>query len=230
MAEDIRFGGLVCRIYGAAQAQKLFVFIHGDRKVQTGKSWAQAMVRASGALPIRAVAVVRPGYDDMTGDIPDDDQGHVVDQYTRKNIMQIGQAIIAMKQAWAPAITIGVGFSGGSACLGVLLGLVPNAVRHAVLVSGPLDLIRWRRIRGSDYPNSLSAMHYVDQIPKGTRIRCIHGAEDELIPCYISESYAQRARAAGLDATYQPVDGVGHYSHGSVNVLGDAAIKAARAL
>ncbi len=226
MAETRTFAGLVCHLYGAVAARKLFVFVHGDRRVRTGKDWAESLVTACGASPVRAVAVIRPGYDEQSGEIPDDDDGHVRDQYTIHNILRIAGAIEEMKRSWNPTATIGIGFSGGAACMGVLIGLKPNTVNHAVLVSGPLDLAAWRKDR-VPYPNSLSALDYVNRIPRSTKIRCIHGKLDRTIPVTISETYAARAKAAGLDATMEVLD---RAYHNSFQRLGDAAIKAARAL
>ena len=226
MSETRRFADLVCHVYGAATAKTLFVFVHGDRRVRTGVDWAQDLVTATGAAPVRAVALVRPGYDERTGEIPDDEDGHVRDQYTARNILQIGRAIDEMKRLWNPVTTIGIGFSGGAACMGVLIGLRPRTVSHAVLVSGPLDLEAWRKGR-TPYPRSLSALDYIDRIPQDTRIRCIHGKTDKTISVTISQTYAARAKAAGLDATIEVLEGA---YHNSFRRLGDAAIKAARAL
>jgi len=236
MSEDRNFGGLICHVYGTTKAKRLFIFLHGDRRMTTGTEWAAAMVTACSATPVCAVALIRPGYDDVNNVRPQPQiKGWPIDQYTRPNILRIGQAIQEMKQAWSPTLTIGVGYSGGSACLGVLLGLVPGAIQHAVLVSGPLDVRRWRRLRMLElpeavpYPNSLSSMDFVDQIPKGTRIRCIHGADDTRVQPFLSESYVAMAHSKGINATYQAVAGAAHDDPQSIRMLGNAAIKAARA-
>lgn len=237
MNEDRTFGGLTCHVHGTTKAKRLFVFLHGDFRMRTATEWAQAMVTACGATPVCAVALIRPGYDDVHDILPEPQMGGwPIDQYTRPNIRQIGQAIQEMKQAWSPALTIGVGYSGGSACLGVLLGLMPGTVQHAVLVSGPLDVRRWRILRKKDlpnapeYPKSLSPTDFVGQIPKGTRIRCIHGTEDDRVQPFLSENYVALARSRGLDATYQAVPGAAHDGTSNIRMMGDAAIKAARAL
>ena len=226
------FAGLVCHVFGTAKAHSLFVFLHGDLRIATGKEWAYRMAASSGNAPVRAVALVRPGYDDAQDEVPESAQGAGMDQYTARNILHIARAIDEMKRTWNPVSTVGIGFSGGAACMGVLIGLKPRTVSHAVLVSGPLDVVEWRKgsKTGRPYPNSLSPVDYIGTIPSGTRIRCIHGTSDGLVPARFSKEYAEKAKAAGLDATYQPLPGVRHTPSGDIRRLGEAAIGAARAL
>ena len=206
------FAGLACYIYGSETAQNLAVFLHGDRRVATGWEWARMMVTAAGATPVRAVALIRPGYDAARNEVPESALGEGMDQYTARNILHIARAIEEIKRAWHPVTTVGIGFSGGAACMGVLIGLKLRTVSHAVLVSGPLDVVRWRKESktGTAYPNSLSPVDYIDRIPNGTRIRCIHGTSDGLVSPRFSKEYADKAKAAGLDATDQPLQGIRH--------------------
>jgi acetyl esterase/lipase len=48
-------------------------------------------------------------------------------------------------------------------------------------------------------------------MPLGVRVRLVHGAGDDSVPCAMSRDYAARAAAAGDDVALDELDGCGHY-------------------
>lgn len=48
-------------------------------------------------------------------------------------------------------------------------------------------------------------------LPTGTRVRLVHGDDDDIVPCQMSLDYASRAQAAGDDATCAALPGAGHF-------------------
>jgi pimeloyl-ACP methyl ester carboxylesterase len=48
-------------------------------------------------------------------------------------------------------------------------------------------------------------------VPVGGRVRLVHGTADDVVPCQMSERYAERARAARDDVACSLLPGAGHF-------------------
>jgi acetyl esterase/lipase len=63
----------------------------------------------------------------------------------------------------------------------------------------------------AQFPERYAATDPMALLPAGVPVRLVHGVADDRVPSQLSRSYAQRARAAGDDASCDLVAGCGHF-------------------
>jgi len=95
--------------------------------------------------------------------------------------------------------------------------------RGVVSLAGVLDLTVAQRLglggRATDallegapdeQPDRYALADPVALLPAGSRMRLVHGLDDDTVPVEVSRAYAVAARAAGDDVTLQELPGIGH--------------------
>jgi len=167
-----------------------------------------------------AVALLRPGYRDHTGERSDGEQGLTTgDNYTPEVVDAVAQAIDQLKAKINPARTVLAGHSGGAAITADVLGRWPSQVDAAFLVACPCDLPAWRKHMQQMQNNnpiwsapvkSLSPLDLAAKVLPSARVRLLVGADDPVTPRELSERYAEALRAHGVDVTVAILPGLGH--------------------
>ncbi len=105
---------------------------------------------------------------------------------------------------------------------GELVGRVPLKFQRVVALAGIGDLRRaWemgyevvgRLLGGAPdaVPDRYRAASPAELLPLAIRQVLVHGADDRVLPCALSEAYEAEARARGDDATLVRLRGVGHF-------------------
>ncbi|MCC7168188.1 MAG: alpha/beta fold hydrolase [Rhodospirillales bacterium] len=219
---------LIVKSFGPAEASpanRLIVLLHGNH---SDGSPATSMVRyaerlARQAPDVVAVAMIRPGYDDETGQRSSGAIHGRGDNFTALNIDIIADAIARLKAHYRPQRVVLIGHSGGAATAGVILGRHPGLADAAVLVGCPCDVPVWRAGRGRNETawTSESPDRYVARIPEGTRVGVIVGVGDTVTPPALSKNYAADLAKRGIATELMLLDGLDHY-----NVIGDGRVLA----
>lgn len=191
----------------------LVVGIHGDLRAGRKGDYIFDVARRAAGLGAVGVGMIRPGY---TGD------GRVStgvalfdeppkDRYSADEMDRIADALRRLRDVHAAERLIVVGYSGGAAATGVILGRHPGLIDRAVLLGCPCDVARWRKMwNRAPYPKAESPSAYIDRVPKGTVIHLLTGAGDDVTPPVLGADYAAAARRAGLDARFTAVEGANH--------------------
>jgi pimeloyl-ACP methyl ester carboxylesterase len=217
---------LIVKSFGPAEsnpANRLIVLLHGNHSSGTP---ATSMVRYAERLARRApdavaVAMIRPGYDDETGQRSSGPIHGRGDNFTAHNIDIVADAIARLKAHYRPRRLVLIGHSGGAAMAGVILGRHPGLADAAVIVGCPCDVATWRAGRGRNEAawTSESPDRYVERIPADARISVVVGTDDTVTPPALSRSYADDLTKRGLSVELAILDGLNHS-----NIIGDPGI------
>lgn len=101
----------------------------------------------------------------------------------------------------------------------------PVAVAGVVSLAGITDLRTYGAGTGScnrsvgalmggtpfEFPERYSAVNPAERIPRGVRVRFVHGTADSIVPLAQSESMAALIRASGGEARLSAIDSAGHF-------------------
>jgi len=212
----------------------MIVHVHGDISHGINADWAfQKMVSALSRNPkfeaALKIGIVRPGGALKSGLRS---TGHDCRVYYRpsgrnvchleKNADSIAAAISNLKKHYKPKKTIYVGYSGGGALGGVILGKFNgNGIDTAFLTSGVYDFERWLvsscQVRPEWGRESVSADSFISGIPNDLKIYVVHGEKDCNIIPDIAASYSKKINKKGGDAELVIVPGAGHSHPDIVN-------------
>jgi len=211
--------GLAFRGAQAPDGTLIFV-LHGDAPFDRPGYQYVFAARAAAALPhTTVVALLRPGYEDPTGDRSDGWKGLTTgDNYGPGAVDAIADAIRAVTAREHAQRVILVGHSGGAAIAADLLGRHPGIANAALLVGCPCDVPQWRRHMLAKQVNplwllpvdSLSPASLAPGIAPGTRIVALVGADDDVAPSALSLAFVAAARAARANAVLELAPGRGH--------------------
>jgi predicted esterase len=111
-----------------------------------------------------------------------------------------------------------VGHSGGATLAADIAALTPGLVQHAILVSCPCDVPRFRKHMAEDQHSPVwllpvharSPMDTLNTMSTGTHITAISGVDDTIaLPAY-AENYVAEARKRQIDAELVLIAGKGH--------------------
>lgn len=212
-------GGSECvalRSYASPDAgatPTLVVVIHGDivggGPANTHFPVAEELARRSRGVVV--AALLRPGYTDGAGlSSTGDSLGHI-DNYTATAVDALAGAIVKLRRAHAARRVVIVGFSGGGAIAGIMLGRHPGIAEAGLIVACPCDIQAWRAERkGRKWTRSESPSDYVARVPGTTRVIALVGEIDGTTPAWLTRDYAARLAAAGVSARAETRPGLGH--------------------
>jgi pimeloyl-ACP methyl ester carboxylesterase len=205
------------RRFGSIEPDAMVIWLHGD--VSSGGPanyhFAKAQQTASefANIKVMSIALVRAGYPDGSGDSSTVAFLHSgrSDHYTKENIGEVGAAIERLRTKFKPKRVVVVGHSGGAATAAVLLGMKPELIDAAVLVSCPCDLTVWRAGR-REWSRSENPVKWVGQVGPTTRVVAIGGAKDDNTSPDLARAYIEALRSRGVDASFQVLEDETHNS------------------
>lgn len=222
--------GLAYEAFGPKSAPILAVFVHGDVSAGGPADYMYSYARSFAAkhMNVVAVALLRPGYYDSAGRRSDGSDNGRRDTFNASNNRTIAVAIRELKAKYEASKVIALGHSGGAGTLGVIVGNDAGLLDGVVLASCPCDIAAMVAA-GRRLPTpwlSPSPVDFISSIPAGTAIVAVTGSADINTRPEIAQDYVAKARAAGLKASVQIVDG-GHrfkdVSEAAIIALGEMA-------
>jgi hypothetical protein len=214
---------LLMRRYGSTNPTTMLVWVHGN--VSTGGPAnshfriAQKEAADFAAENVLAIALVRPGYPDGTGESSSGNDYGRADNWPRATIVEIGTAIERLRLKNKPDSVILVGHSGGAAITAVLLGMKPSLAEAAILLGCPCDVVAWRAGRRGPPWISENPMRWVDKVSPTAKVIALTGSRDETTVPDLGRTYIKGLKARGIDAVFQLVPDVGH-----LDLLGSPAV------
>lgn len=206
---------LLMRAYGSPAPKTLVVWLHGDLGAGGNANYhypdAEASAVKFGKFDVLAIALVRPGYPDGSGESSGVSflHGGRSDHHTNENLLQVGAAIERLKSHYKADRVIAVGHSGGASTIASLLGLRPNLIDGAVLVACPCDMVQWRQGRKS-WARSENPISLVSRIAVGTKVIALTGERDDNTVPDLAVRYVRALTDRGLSASFQSIPGASH--------------------
>lgn len=183
----------------------LLVVLHGDLS-NASYQYEFARIVAENSKNTISIGMLRPGYSDREGRTSDGVMGETVgDNYDATRIDQIAAAIQQLKNHYDADKVILAGHSGGSAITGKLIAGYPQLVDHAVIVSCPCNVTKWRKdmyemteFEGFNGPlDVVSPIDLVADISNNITISMFVGSSDSVTQPYLSQEYLEALRAQG---------------------------------
>jgi len=204
----------------APAAVKTLVFIlHGDAPFAK-PSYQYDFAAEAAKLPgVRAVAILRPGYEDKDGDVSPGVRGITTgDNYTPDRVDAIARAITRIEARYPGARHILVGHSGGAAISADLAAVRPDLVDGVLLVSCPCDLPKWRAFMKKKIPqapfekpvDSYDSIALVPRLSPNLALSMMVGSADDTAPPDLTQAYAAAARARGIAVDLRILPGKPH--------------------
>lgn len=214
---------IVGRVYvteAPTSAAPLVVLLHGDAPfINPRYQYAVAAELANAVPGARVAALMRPGYADAYGARSDGDRGFASgENYTLDVATDVAAAIQSLKQRWEAPSVILVGHSGGAAVAANVAALTPGLVQHVFLVGCPCDVPAFRRHMARLHRSpmwllpvqSLSPMHTLDRMKKGTKVTALSGSDDPVTLEEYASSYIAKAKTRGMAASMIVMPNKGH--------------------
>ena len=189
----------------SAKSQKtrnLLVYLHGDssrgglfdRHFKYFTSFASA--------DTVFVGMIRPGYTDSKKNASSGDKMGGGDSYTAHNVDAVAHALQALKAKYRAQHLVVVGFSGGAATAGVILGRHPALIEKAVLIACPCDLNIRRKHWKNSARRSISPHEVADSVFQTAQVTAITGdADTNTTPAQVT-AYIATLQAQGVKARY----------------------------
>lgn len=189
------------------KARNLLVYLHGDssRGGQFDRHFKYFTPLASADTVF--VGMIRPGYADSKKNASSGDAMGGGDNYTAHNVDAVANALQALKTEYSARRLVVVGFSGGAATAGVILGRHPALIDNAVLIACPCDLNIRRQGKAR---RSISPHEVADQVFKTVQVTAITGDADvNTTPDQVT-GYIATLKARGVKARYLEVPKATH--------------------
>lgn len=208
---------LVMRQFGDVRPDVLLVWLHGDVSAGGPANYhfaiAQKSVSAFASARVLAVALVRPGYPDGSGNESSVAAAHGgrSDHYTKENVGEVATAIERLRDRYQARSVIVIGHSGGAATTAIALGMKPKLIDAAILVSCPCDLVAWRQGRRA-WPASENPIAWVGQIAPSARVIALTGERDDNTSPRLAGDYVEALKARQIEAEFRLL---GNESHNS---------------
>ena len=225
---------LIMRRYGftgSSSPRTMLVWLHGDLSTGGPANYHFLLAERAAAKfaedKVMSVALVRPGYSDGSGNSSSGNNYGRLDSYTKENIVEVGTAIERLRLRYKPHKVIIVGDSGGAAIADVLLGMKPNLAEGAVLVACPCDLVSWRAGR-RPWIHSEDPMRWTENVSSGAKIIALTGSKDSNTFSELAQSYVEKLRARGIDASFQMVRDAAHSGVLRSSAVSDAIARLVR--
>lgn len=193
------------------KARNLLVYLHGDssRGGLYDRHFKHFAPLASADTVF--VGLIRPGYADAKKNASTGDKMGGGDNYTAHNVDAVANALQTLKTKYGASRVVVVGYSGGAATAGVILGRHPELIDRAVLIACPCDLnIRRQGWAKNIVRRSISPHEVADKVFKTVQVTAITGDADvNTTPAQIT-GYIATLKARGVKARYLEVPKATH--------------------
>lgn len=209
---DAVLGGSICfgittnKDESVVSSPVLVVFLHGDL---SRDGHAYQMVPAATDTMLRwrsdvvSVMMLRPGYSDGANKRSTGPLYGRRDFYTGHTTAAIAEAIKTLRAHHQARRVVLVGFSGGAAIAGIIIGRQPDTVDAALLAACPCDLRAWLRSRPDvNKGSSLSPLDYADKVPDETEVIAITGDHDNNTLPRFARTYIDTLKKNGVPAEF----------------------------
>lgn len=193
------------------KARHLLVYLHGDSSRGGMFDRHFKYFQAFASQDTVFVGMIRPGYADSKKNVSTGDRMGDGDNYTAHNVDAVANAIQALKTKYAARRVVVVGYSGGAATAGVILGRHPALIDNAVLIACPCDLaVRRQGWAKNIVRRSISPHEVADKVFKTIQVTAITGdADTNTTPAQVS-GYIATLKASGVRARYLEVPKATH--------------------
>jgi predicted esterase len=200
-------------VHSGKPVRNLLVYLHGDssRGGLFDRHFKYFTPLASADTVF--VGMIRPGYADSKKNKSTGDKMGGGDNYTAHNVDAVANAMRALKTKYSARRLVVVGFSGGAATAGVILGRHPELIDDAVLIACPCDL----NIRRQGWKNqknitrrSISPHEVADGVFKTAHITAITGDADVNTKPEQVIGYIATLKERGVKARYIEVPKATH--------------------
>ena len=149
------------------------------------------------------VGMIRPGYADSKKNASTGNKMGGGDNYTAHNVDAVANGLRALKAKYQARRLVVVGYSGGAATAGVILGRHPDVIDAAVLIACPCDLtIRRQAWAKNIVRRSISPHEVASSVFKTARVTAITGAADVNTKPEQVTGYIATLKAQGVKARY----------------------------
>jgi poly(3-hydroxybutyrate) depolymerase len=189
------------------QTRNVLVFLHGDSS--RGGLFDRHFKHFTPFADQNTVFVgmLRPGYADSKKNASTGDAMGGGDSYTAHNVDAVANGLRHLKAKYKARHLVVVGYSGGAATAGVILGRYPDLIDSAVLIACPCDL----NIRRNGKPRrSISPHEVADKVFKTTHVTAITGDADVNTAPDQVKAYIDTLKAQGVKARYIEVPKATH--------------------
>ena len=190
--------------------RNLLVYLHGDssRGGQFDRHFKYFKPFASADTVF--VGMIRPGYADAKKNASTGDKMGGGDNYTAHNVDAVAKALQTLKTKYSARRLVVVGFSGGAATAGVILGRHPALIDSAVLIACPCDLSVRRQGWKNQTRRSISPHEVADSVFKTAQVTAITGDADVNTKPEQVTGYIASLKAQGVNARYIEVPKATH--------------------
>jgi predicted esterase len=222
------FAGGECLQFHTAKTDNddfLNIIIHGTWKAGTNILGRYAPFAEDLALQtdITTVAIALPGYSgSSTNHFKSLSHiGKTKPQAASKNyLLFLANVLEAFKKKYHAKKINYIGHSAGAMMGATLVGLKPNLISNLFCAGGIYDIHKRNKAKGL-----ISAIDYIDSIPKITNIVLIYGTKDKISKPKLSKDFYKLAKSKGLHVSLVKVKGSGHLgldmSDKSMEVISD---------
>lgn len=195
----------------------LLITLHGDsykRKPSYHYRFAQIIAQLSNN--VISIGMLRPGYTDDFNRKSDGIRGESVgDNYDNIRCLQLADAIEKLKLTYKSKTVILAGHSGGSAITAKIIGLRPDLITDAFIVSIPSNINSWRADKYKQRKHRVwkgdlavvSPMDLIDNISLKTNISIFIGKDDKTTKPYLSIDYHKALEKAGKSSELKIIEG-----------------------
>lgn len=192
------------------KASNLLVYLHGDSSRGGRFDRHFKHFRRFADQNTVFVGMIRPGYADSNKNASTGDKMGGGDNYTAHNVDAVAHALLALKAKYSARRLVVVGFSGGAATAGVILGRHPELIDSAVLIACPCDLTIRRQGWKNQTRRSISPHEVAGSVFKTAQVTAITGNADINTTPEQVTGYIATLKAHGVKARYLEVPKATH--------------------
>lgn len=193
------------------KARHLLVYLHGDSSRGGLYDRHFKYFTAFASEDTVFVGMIRPGYADSNKNASTGDRMGGGDNYTAHNVDAVANALQALKTKHGARRVVVVGYSGGAATAGVILGRYPELIDRAVLIACPCDLtVRRHGWSKNTVRRSISPHEVASSVFKTTQVTAITGDADVNTTSAQVTGYIATLKASGVKARYIEVPKATH--------------------
>jgi pimeloyl-ACP methyl ester carboxylesterase len=191
--------------------RNLLVYLHGDSSRGGSFDRHFKYFKPLASADTVFVGMIRPGYADSKKNASTGNKMGGGDNYTAHNVDAVANALQALKTKYSARRLVVVGFSGGAATAGVILGRHPALIDNAVLIACPCDLnIRRQAWVKNVVRRSISPHEVASSVFKTAQVTAITGDADVNTTPEQVTGYIATLKSRGVKARYLEVPHATH--------------------